>query len=53
MYNEMPSEGKVIRVSVDTYYKLKNAKYDLRVDTFDEVIEALLKKHAEEKEASA
>ncbi|MHB1439974.1 MAG: hypothetical protein ACYCSO_05270 [Cuniculiplasma sp.] len=48
MINRKNSYGKVIKVSNEDYEALHNLKFDLRVDTFDEVIEELLKEHSKQ-----
>ena len=46
-------EVKLVRVKVGTYSQLKDTKFDLRLDTFDDVINELLNEHRQKQEASA
>ena len=45
MSNQKDSYGKVIKVSNEDYKKLHDLKFDLRKDTFSEVISELLREH--------
>ena len=53
MINHKNSYGKVIKVSNEDYEALHSLKFDLRLDTFDEVINELLKEHAKKMEVEA
>lgn len=44
--------GKVIKISEGRYNALHNLKFDLRLDTFDEVVGALLEEHRQKQEVS-
>ena len=46
----MPDEVKLVRVKAGTYSQLKSAKFDLRLDTFDDVINELLNEHRQKME---
>lgn len=47
------TNGKVVKLSAENYSKLKNAKFDLRVDSFDKVIDKLLEEHRQKQEVEA
>ena len=53
MFNQKSSYGKVIKVSDEDYEELHNLKFELRKDTFGDVIKALLNEHHHLQEASA
>ena len=42
--------GKVIKITGRSYDRLHDLKFELRVDTFDEVINELLNEHAQKPE---
>ena len=42
----------MVRVKVGTYSQLKSAKFDLRLDTFDDVINELLNEHHQKQEVT-
>ena len=48
----MKEAAKLIRVKENTYSRLKDTKFDLRLDTFDEVISELLEEHNKKLEVS-
>ena len=52
MISEKSQYGKVIKVSTQDYEELHSLKFDLRKDTFGEVISQLLSEYRQTKGAS-
>lgn len=46
----MNEDVKLVRLKEATYYGLKDVKFELRVDTFDEAVKALLEEHKDKSE---
>ena len=45
--------GKVIKITESSYDKLHELKFELRVDTFDQVVNSLIKEHSQKQEIVA
>ncbi|MHB8360181.1 MAG: hypothetical protein ACYDDC_00030 [Thermoplasmataceae archaeon] len=53
MINQKVSYGKVIKVSTEDYNELHDLKFELREDTFGDVIKVLIKEHRHKQEVEA
>ena len=49
----MTERIKLVRLKEKTFTKLKNAKFDYRVDTFDQAVDKLIEEHTWKQEPSA
>ncbi len=45
-------DSKLVRLNEETYHKLRDFKFELKLDTFDQAVMALLEEHEEGKEAA-
>ena len=45
--------GKVIKITERNYDKLHDLKFELRVDTFDQVVNSLIEEHSQKQELVA
>ncbi len=48
----MTEEAKLVRLKEETYQRLRDVKFELKLDTFDEAVKALLAEHKEKQEAT-
>ncbi len=51
--NMVTTNGKVIKVSAENYSQLKHAKYEMELESINEVVSMLLQEHHEKKEEEA
>lgn len=45
--------GKVIKITEESYDKLHELKFELKVDTFDRVVNSLIEEHSQKQECAA
>lgn len=49
----MTVKQRIVGIHSDTYEQLKDLKYELKVDSFDEALKILLQEHSQKEGASA
>ena len=53
METMMTVKQRIVGIHSDTYEQLKDLKYELKVDSFDEALKILLQEHSQKEGASA
>ena len=53
METMMAVKQRIVGIHSDTYEQLKDLKYKLKVDSFDEALKILLQEHSQKEGASA